>query len=247
MHSSTAPPTPIDGQTIEQLGGRRSVLARQRKDHICLEVLLRSIESATTDEQDRLITKLRHLVFPHAFAEEAVLWPALRRIADDGHELTLKVEQEHQEINELFASLERTKSGDTNRVVLLEQISALLRQDAHDEETALLPRLQQALTTEELRRLGRQWEAVRRTAPTRPHAVVARRPPGNVLAALPLTFIDRSRDGLDFVARTGPRPLSAATSALSRGLRRVGVAVEHLPPLRKGEDPSTRTERSAQQ
>jgi hypothetical protein len=31
-------------------------------------------------------------MFPHAFAEEAVLWPALRRVISGGEQLTVEVE-----------------------------------------------------------------------------------------------------------------------------------------------------------
>jgi hypothetical protein len=47
------------------------------------------------------------LVFSHAFAEETVLWPAVRRSVPDGEELTARVEQEHQRINDLVADIER--------------------------------------------------------------------------------------------------------------------------------------------
>ena len=41
---------------------------------------------------------------------------------------------------------------------------------------------------------GRDQDAVRRTALTRPHPVVPRRPAGNVLAALPLTVQNATGD-----------------------------------------------------
>jgi hypothetical protein len=119
----------------------------------------------------------------------------------------------------------------------------LLREDVRDEEDALLPRLQATCTTRDLVRLGVLWEAVRRTAPTRPHPVVARRPPGNVLAAAPLTILDRSRDRLDRVARTNSR-LAAVARTGSRQCARVAGSIEHIPPLTKGEDPSTHTQRT---
>lgn len=115
----------------------------------------------------------------------------------------------------------------------------LLREDVRDEEELLLPRLQAAVSPAQLRRLGLVWELVRRTAPTRPHAVVSRRPPGNVLSGLPLTVLDRSRDRLDGVAGSGAAVAPAARGA-SRALAAVAGAVERLPPLRRGEDPSTR-------
>jgi hypothetical protein len=68
---------------------------------------------------------------------------------------------------------------------------------------------------------------------------VARRPPGNVLAALPLSAIDRTRDALDRVARRRLRGLGPAALGASRGLAVVAGYVERLPPLRRGEHPST--------
>jgi hypothetical protein len=174
------------------------------------------------------------LVFSHAFAEEAVLWPALRRALPDGEALTLRIEQEHQEICELVAELDRSRPGDPGRGDLLERVIGLLRQDVRDEEEVVLPRLQVALDAPALRRLGRSWELVRRTAPTRPHPVVSRRPPGNVLAALPLTVVDRSRDAFDWAARSAPEPVARASRAASRRLAAAAGTIERLPPCGGG-------------
>jgi hypothetical protein len=84
---------------------------------------------------------------------------------------------------------------------------------------------------------------VRRIAPTRAHPIVARRPPGNVLAALPLTLLDRCRDRVDAVRfrRGGAAalPLDSVSAALGRATR----AIERLPGMKSGEDPATRVGR----
>ncbi len=237
--------TSIAQQTEEQLGGPGSVLARQRRDHIELDALMRRVRETTGDEQDEALTRMCRLAFSHAFAEEAVLWPALRRTLPDGEELTLEVEREHQEINEIIAAVDRSRRGDPGRDALIERALTLLEEDVRDEEDELFPRFQEAVGTEELHRLGLQWEAIRRTAPTRPHPTVARRPPGNVLAALPLTVLDRTRDLLDRAARTAPAPVAQGSRAASRALSVVAGAVERLPPMQRGEDPSTASGRTA--
>ncbi|GAB2682278.1 hemerythrin domain-containing protein [Nocardia goodfellowii] len=234
-------PRSLAAQTETDLGGALSVLTLQRRDHQRLELLLDRVESSSGSERGAALTALCRLVFPHAFAEEAVLWPLVRRTLPDGAELTLRVEQEHQEINELFTELEVTDPGSLEHMRLFERIAELLRQDARDEEDVLLPKLQEALDPRALRRAGVLWLAVRYTAPTRPHPTVARRPPGNALAALPLTGLDRSRDRLDQASRRAPAPLAAGCRGASRALATVAGAVEHLPPLRRGENPTTRT------
>ena len=226
-------------QTTEQLGGRGSLLDRQKQDHVALDDLLGQLESAHGPVQDDVLQRIARLVFPHAYAEETVIWPVAREVLRDGEQLTLRIEQEHQEINELFSALERTSPDEPARQHLLDRLVPLLRADVRDEEDDLLPQLQQQLTTAQLRRLGRTWELVRRISPTRPHAVVSRRPPGNVLSALPLTVLDRSRDGVDWATRRSPAPVAAAGRLVSRALAGTAGLVEQLPPLRAGEQPST--------
>ncbi|MFE7743746.1 hemerythrin domain-containing protein [Nocardia sp. NPDC057455] len=233
-------PRSLADQTEAELGGRRSVLSLQRRDHRLLDALLTRIDASEGDARRDALTALCRLVFPHAFAEEAVLWPLARRVLADGQELTLRVEQEHQEINELFSELETMDADSPEQHGLFGRIEELLRQDVRDEEDVLLPKLQEALDLPALRRVGWAWLAVRVTAPTRPHPSVARRLPGNALAAVPLSPLDRSRDRLDQAARRAPGRWAAGCAQASHALALAAGVVEHLPPLRRGEHPSTR-------
>lgn len=235
----------IAHQTEDDLGGPDSVLARQRRDHIELDRLLERCRRSGGVEQQQVLRKINRLVFPHAFAEEAVLWPAVRRHVPEGEALTRRVEQQHQEVNQLVTDLEATDVDDERRPDLLDRIAATLRNDVRDEEDELLPRLQAVVEVDELRRLGRSWELVRRIAPTRPHPVVSRRPPGNVVSAVPLSALDRSRDLADRVALARPGRVGDVSSAASQRLSRVAGAVERLGPLRRGEHPSTALDEDA--
>jgi hypothetical protein len=230
-------------QATEQLGGRFSVLTRQKYDHIKLDRLLASLPGSSEEQEQALLNAICRLVFSHAFAEEAVLWPALRRTLPDGEELTARVEREHQEITELVATLDATQPGDPQRPDLIARTIEVLRQDVRDEEDEVLPRLQEAVDTKTLRRLGITWELVRRTAPTRAHPLVARRPPGNTLAALPLSLIDRTRDGLEHTSRRLSGPARRTLQTCSQRLGGVARQVEQIPVLRRGERPDTHVSR----
>jgi hemerythrin superfamily protein len=232
-------PVSIAHRGVEELGGAASLFTRQRQDHARLDALLKQVHSTHQDQQQAVLTKTARLVFPHAFAEEAVIWPLVRRLLPDGAELTLQVEQEHQQINELWRDLERTPVDDPGRPGLLERITALLREDVRDEEDELLPRLHERLTPMQARLAGRSWALVRRTAPTRPHPVVSRRPPGNALAAVPLTALDRARDRLDVIGRRSGSRGGLLASYLSSRLALAADAVERFRPLTWGEDPRT--------
>lgn len=229
----------LSQQSESELGGPVSVLARQKRDHVRLDELLHALDSAPASEQDAVLRDLYRLVFPHAFAEESVLWPAIRRVLEDGKALTLQIEQEHQEVNELVTELESHPAGSPERPVLLRRLAEVLREDVRDEEDELLPQLQERVGERQLQLLGIAWEVTRRIAPTRAHPVVARRPPGNVVAALPLTVIDRARDRIDRANQRGTAP--AWTERLSHGLTAAAHRIEHIPPMTRGEHASTRT------
>ena len=72
----------IAHQSVEQLGGRSSILARQRADHARLDRLMdraRATRAAGGREHAVALRAVARLVFTHAFAEESVLFPAARR------------------------------------------------------------------------------------------------------------------------------------------------------------------------
>lgn len=229
-------------QSTAELGGRLSVLTRQKLDHVDLDRLLHQLENTDGPAHRRTLLRIYRLVFPHAFAEEAVLWPVLRRVLPDGHQLTLEVEQEHQQVNELVVQLEDLPADAPTRPGILTRLIEVLRDDVRDEEDKLLPRLQEHLTVTQLTAIGLAWEIVRRTAPTRAHPVVARRPPGNIAAALPLAIIDRLRDLLDALTLSQPDPSQSSLHRISDRLGSLAHTIEHLPVLRHGEDPTTRPE-----
>jgi hemerythrin superfamily protein len=229
-------------QSDQELGGSVSVLVRQKRDHVRLNGLIARLEASADTGQQQVLLEIYRLVFPHAFAEESVLWPVMRRMLPDGGDLTLEVELEHQEVNELVTELEEVEPGSARREEILERLVAVLREDVRDEEDVLFPRLQSVLGRGQLQALGLAWEGVRRIAPTRAHPIVARRPPGNVVAALPLSVIDRTRDRIDrrlMSDGSGSLILGGASNVLSR----VSHGIERLPIMGRGEDPSTRAGR----
>jgi hemerythrin superfamily protein len=231
-------PRSIAHQTVHELGGPDSVLARQREDHVELDRLLKELDG-TAESAQEVLERIDRLVFSHAFAEETVLWPVLRRVLPDGDALTMRVEKEHQEVNELVSALEADGPDDPRRPARLARLVEVLREDVRDEEDVLLPRLQEAVSAEELRRLGRRWELMRRLSPTRPHPTVSRRPPGNVLSALPLTVLDRTRDLVDAGIRRAPAQLVPVGRVVSAGLAALAAVVERAPLSRTGDRPTT--------
>jgi Hemerythrin HHE cation binding domain len=233
----------IAHQSVEQLGGESSILAKQRADHARLDRLMdraRATRAAGGREHAVALRAVARLVFTHAFAEESVLFPAARRVLPDGDPRTLHIETAHQQVNELVTRLDASSANAPDHAALLERTFTVLDEDVRSEEDELLPRMQQLLSPRQLRALGRRWELVRRIAPTRPHPLVSRRPPGQALSALPLTVLDRGRDRLQWLDEITSRRWSGRLAAADQALAAAAGAVERFPLLQHGERGATR-------
>ena len=176
------------------IGRARDIVTLQRRDHAKMERLLTRYERGSTAVKQRAYADIVELVTKHAFAEETVLFPAARRLlGETGQQVTGDIENKHQRVNELMAELEAGEPGDESFEKATRELFPLLRADAREEEDVLLVALSEKAEIEALRQLGTAWMAARATAPNRPHPKIPRRPPGNLLAGLPLAITDRIR------------------------------------------------------
>lgn len=172
---------------------KESIVALQHRDHEKLRQLVAEYRSGNSNTRPATFRALVDLVTRHAFAEEEVLFPAARRVLAEGESLTSDIEHKHQRANELLTELEAFEPGDPAFEARAELLFAILLDDASEEETQLLPRLTEMMSSEELERVGGTWAIAKTLAPNRSHPRVPRRPPGNVLAGIPLLFVDRVR------------------------------------------------------
>ncbi|GAA4322757.1 hypothetical protein GCM10023162_29660 [Klenkia terrae] len=237
------PPLPsIADRPVAELGGPGSVLSRQRADHVELDRLLHELSGTTGAEQRRVLRRIDRLVFSHAFAEETVLWPVLRRVLPDGEDLTTQVEREHQEVNDLVSSLEEMSDDDPARAALLDRLTTVLREDVRDEEDELFPRLRERLDDAALRRLGLAWAVVSPSTSRDPASSVVRRhrrteqlarisgptlPAGRWVASTRCTPSERPRCAMATNPGTkpgssSPRVANSSTTITSRGASTCG-------------------------
>jgi hemerythrin superfamily protein len=186
-------------QSEAERGGERSILSRQSSDHSDLQELMLAHDAATDPaRRGALLAEVADRALRHAFAEETVLFPAYRQyLPSSGDVVTAHIESEHQAVNDSLKRLQDIDPQDPAYAELVSSTFEVIRDDARNEEDILLPQLQQVLTEDGLRKLGDAWEVARRTAPTRPHPKISRRPPGNVLAAPFLAVSDRVKDAVD--------------------------------------------------
>ncbi|ATB36592.1 hypothetical protein CYFUS_002007 [Cystobacter fuscus] len=171
-----------------------TIIDLQKRDHMLLDELLQRHERATPIGRRDTFREIVNLVTTHAFAEETVLFPFSRWVLTSAEAITSELASRHQRINELLKEMDGFSPGEAGFETRARELFPLLRADVRDEEERLLAALAQHLDREELTRLGTTWATAKRGAPNRAHSGISRRPPGNLLADIPLFFVDRMRE-----------------------------------------------------
>ena len=165
-------------------------------DHTEVEQMFRQIESLPEgDSRSSLVADVIRELSVHAAIEEQVLYPAMRKALPDGDHLVRDAIEEHQQVKETLAAIERSDSPDARDPELVSLIGNV-RHHVDEEETELFPKLRASVTTAELQEMGAKLAAAKKLAPTHPHPNAPNTPPGNVVGGVAAAVIDKARDAL---------------------------------------------------
>jgi hemerythrin superfamily protein len=164
-------------------------------DHREVDQLFAQIESGQGDK-DEVVRKIVKELSVHAAIEEQILYPAMRRALDDGDAKVDEAIQEHQEMKEALADIERLGSSPA-REAKLQKLMADVRHHVQEEEDELFPEMRSAVGEDELKKMGAAMAAAKKMAPTHPHPNAPSTPPGNIVAGAAAAVMDRVKDALD--------------------------------------------------
>ncbi|MET8772899.1 hemerythrin domain-containing protein [Streptomyces sp. NPDC004658] len=164
-------------------------------DHRMVEQLFRDYEAAASDRQRRGVVELlvRELS-KHAALEEMLLYPLARKVLPDGDREIDEHLSEHMGVKHTLLALDRLGEGDPRTGELVAELRREVTEHIREEEGTLMPRLRQAVSAQELDRLGELIRQAKATAPTRPHPHAPDQPPALTLAAPLAAAYDRLRD-----------------------------------------------------
>ncbi len=177
-------------------GAGTSILDVQWRDHRRLEELMDAYEApgATAEQRGAAVHAVVRESSMHSVGEEQVFYPAIRRLLPDGDLIADRGLIEHQQVKQLLADLQRMGPLDPGFDARAQVMIADLREHIRDEDTDVLPRVQQAATLEQLHQMGQALERIKPLSPTRSHPLAPSRPPANRVI-VPLTArLDRARD-----------------------------------------------------
>ena len=147
------------------------------------------------DARGKIVEDVIRELSVHAAIEEQVLYPVMRKELPDGETLIQKAIDEHQEVKETLAAIERADAP-TQRDQLLVQLMGRVRDHVEEEETELFPKLQASISRAHLQEMGGKLAAAKKMAPTHPHPNAPNTPPGNLVGGVAAAVMDKARDAL---------------------------------------------------
>jgi hemerythrin-like domain-containing protein len=146
-----------------------------RQDHKSVLGMLEVLDGAptgsgaTSSGLETMVTNLVIAESQHEAIEQQIFWPAVRKALDDGDELADTAVEQEQAGKQLLQRLEDGSPGDPDYHDALKQFVALAREHIAFEQDVVWPRLEKAVSRDELVRMGEKLEAAKKVAPTRPH------------------------------------------------------------------------------
>ena len=165
-------------------------------DHAAVEQMFVQIESMPeSDSRNELVQGVIRELSVHAAIEEQVLYPAMRTALPDGETLVQEAIEEHQQVKETLAAIDRSDAP-TERDQMLVTLMSNVRHHVEEEETELLPKLRASVGASELQEMGAKLAGAKKRAPTHPHPNAPNTPPGNIVGGVAAAAIDKARDAL---------------------------------------------------
>ena len=139
-----------------------SILDLLKRDHEKVAGLLAEIEGARSDEQrDQLFGQLVGAIEIHAQAEEDVFYATLD--ADDRLEAKLDdARQEHDEVDQMLEELDELGAAADEWIEKLRELRQLIQHHVDEEEGTVFERAREVLGSDQLERLGHEFERARR-------------------------------------------------------------------------------------
>ena len=154
-------------------------------DHRQVEELFARFEKTGDGAHKRrqdLVQRITEALSVHASIEEEIFYPAARRFVADTGDDVLEALEEHHLVKLTLAELETLDPSHERYGAKVTVLIETVRHHVAEEEGELFPTIRKALDPAQLREIGDELAAAKRTAPTRPHPEAPDTPPGNIVA-----------------------------------------------------------------
>ncbi|HET6818551.1 MAG TPA: hemerythrin domain-containing protein [Mycobacteriales bacterium] len=166
-------------------------------DHREVEEMFAEFEKATDPQERRTIAdKIIIELVRHSEAEEQAVYPAMKKALPNGEQVVEHEIAEHSEAEQIMKQLDGMDPQDAQFPVLMGQLQSAIREHIQEEETEAFPKFRQEVGQDELDKLGKVVEGLKKIVPTHPHPAAPDHPPFNALLGPGAGLLDRVRDML---------------------------------------------------
>jgi hemerythrin superfamily protein len=180
-----------------QVGRMTDVIELLEHDHREVEQMFTEYEQATDPQERRTIAdKIIIELVRHSEAEEQAVYPMIRNHIENGDTIVEHEIDEHSQAERLMKELDGMDPNLPEFGVLMQQLMTAIREHVEEEENVVFPQFRQTVSPEELDKLGKTVEALKKIVPTHPHPKAPDHPPFNALLAPGTALVDRVRDML---------------------------------------------------
>jgi hemerythrin-like domain-containing protein len=171
-----------------------------RQDHKSVLGMLEVLDEAPSGsgaEISGLETMVTNLVIAesqHEAIEEQFFWPAVRSALENGDELTDKAIEQEQTGKKLLQRLDDGKPGEPGYHAALQEFVRAGREHIAYEQDVVWPRVEAAISRNQLEKLGEKLEQAKKIAPTRPHPDTPPNPAVLKTVGMGAAVVDHVRD-----------------------------------------------------
>lgn len=129
-----------------------------KNDHKKVSQLFEQIESASGQAKKKLFSQVKSELDLHAHIEESFLYPALEN-TKEAREITLEAYEEHKVVKDLLAELASGGTPDDEWDAKFKVLKENVEHHVEEEEGELFDKAEDALSDEEIERIGAEMEA----------------------------------------------------------------------------------------
>ena len=174
----------------------RDVVAVIQDDHAEFRRLFAELETVPPDGREELFRYMVERLAGHEAAEEALVHKALRDDVPDGGELAQEVLEEENSAEDLLAEMDELDATSEAFMIALGNLKRDVLAHAEHEEREEHPKLRQQLDADRRAEMGKRFQMLRDTGPTRPHPKTPQKPEVRAAAGPIVGVFDRARDAV---------------------------------------------------
>ena len=172
-----------------------NALTLLKQDHNNVDALFERFEQlgdVGMETKREVVDKIIEQLSVHAAIEEQLFYPAVREAVAGSEDTVLEALEEHHVAKWTLSELEKMAPSDERFDAKVKVLIESIRHHVEEEDTELFPKVREAMSNEQLEKLGDAMEAAKETAPRRPHPRQPDTPPLNILIGTPVAILDRA-------------------------------------------------------